>query len=77
MTGREAEAFQDLGEPYRQALGIDGTAGDAQDRPHPFIDVPGAGGCVACGLAEPYRQHHRPGIPTAAEIRKIVELPGR
>lgn len=49
--------FQNRGEPWRAALGIDGTAGDAQDVPHEFIpDSPG-GPCVVCGLAESYRKH--------------------
>jgi hypothetical protein len=49
--------FQDRGEELRQALGIDGTAGDAQDVNHPFTpDGPG-GPCLACGLAEPYKRH--------------------
>ena len=55
MSGQD---FQERGEPWRAALGIDGTAGDAQDVPHEFIpDSPG-GPCVACGLAESYRKHH-------------------
>lgn len=60
-----------LGELYRRALDIDGTAGDAQDIPHPYIEITGITGypgCVVCGLAESYRQHHKPGIPTAAEV---------
>ena len=49
--------FQDRGEPWRQMFGIDGTAGDAQDEPHPFVpDNPG-GPCVVCGLARSYRKH--------------------
>ena len=44
------------GEFYRWALGIDGTAGDAQDVPHLYIaDEDGV--CVVCGLAEGYRKH--------------------
>jgi Phage portal protein/ParB-like nuclease domain len=43
-----SEAFQDRGEPARQDLGIDGTAGDAQDIPHPFTPDH-AGTCIACG----------------------------
>lgn len=49
--------FQDRGEELRRALGIDGTAGDAQDTDHPFTpEVPG-GPCLACGLAGQYRRH--------------------
>ena len=66
--------FQDAGEAYRQALGIDGTAADAQDRPHPFIGVEAP--CIVCGLAESYSQHHKPGTPTAEEIRRRVEAIG-
>lgn len=49
--------FQDRGESYRQMFGIDGTAGDAQDRPHPFVPDDPGGPCVVCGLARPHRQH--------------------
>jgi 8-oxo-dGTP pyrophosphatase MutT (NUDIX family) len=44
--------FQDRGEASRQAAGIDGTAGDAQDAPHPFAPDAGGGSqaCVTCGL---------------------------
>ena len=53
--------FQDRGEPLRQALGIDGTAGDAQDVDHPFTPDGISGPCLACGLAQSYRRHiHRP-----------------
>jgi hypothetical protein len=50
--------FQDRGEAERQRLGIDGTAGDAQDVPHPYVPdgVPGSA-CVTCGLAQGYRKH--------------------
>lgn len=56
MTGGTMQDFQSQGEPYRQELGIDGTAGDAQDVPHPFV-ASSAGPCLVCGLAEPYRKH--------------------
>lgn len=49
--------FQDRGEPHRQRLGIDGTAGDAQDVPHPFVADAVYGACVVCGLARSYRKH--------------------
>ena len=52
--------FQDLGEAYRQELGIDGTAGDAQDIRHPYLPEPGGTSCLACGLAEPGSQHSGP-----------------
>jgi hypothetical protein len=53
----DMQDFQDRGEPWRAALGIDGTAGDAQDIQHEFIpDSPG-GPCVVCGLAQSYRRH--------------------
>jgi hypothetical protein len=56
MTNDE---FQDLGEPYRQALGIDGTAGDAMDIPHPYTPHERVGCCVVCGMAESFRAHHQ------------------
>jgi hypothetical protein len=53
----DMQDFQDRGEPIRQRLGIDGTAGDAQDVEHPFfLDEP-SGGCLVCGLARDYRKH--------------------
>lgn len=53
----DMQDFQDRGGPWRAALGIDGTAGDAQDVPHEFIpDTPG-GPCVVCGLAKSHRKH--------------------
>jgi hypothetical protein len=47
-----SEDFQDRGEPYRQQAGIDGTAGDAMDKPHPFTPDTGFDDsrCVTCGL---------------------------
>ncbi len=52
MTSRDhlADDFQGRGEAFRAALGIDGTAGDAQDVPHGFEDDPPTGACVVCGL---------------------------
>jgi hypothetical protein len=50
--------WQDAGESLRQQLGIDGTAGDAQDVPHPYSDIDGAYPyCVVCGLPRTYRKH--------------------
>jgi hypothetical protein len=40
---------EDDGEDQRQAAGIDGTAGDAQDVPHPYGGPPD-GTCPACGM---------------------------
>ena len=51
------EEFQDLGEPWRAMFGIDGTAGDAQDKRHPFVPLHAGGPCVVCGLARKYRKH--------------------
>jgi hypothetical protein len=50
--------FQDRGEQARQSLGIDGTAGDAQDIRHPSTPdgAPGSA-CVVCGLAQGYAKH--------------------
>lgn len=51
-------SFQERGEAARQRLGIDGTAGDAQDVPHPYTpDGPDGSACVVCGLARGYRKH--------------------
>jgi hypothetical protein len=53
----DMQHFQKRGELLRQALGIDGTAGDAQDVDHPFTpDVSGAS-CLVCGLAQSYKRH--------------------
>lgn len=49
--------FQDRGEPVRQRLGIDGTAGDAQDVEHPFVPDEPTGACLACGLVDSHRKH--------------------
>lgn len=49
--------FQARGEAARQAAGIDGTAGDAQDVLHRFtLDEP-TGACLLCGLDSSYRKH--------------------
>jgi hypothetical protein len=48
--------FQERGESERQRLGIDGTAGDAQDVPHPYVPD-GVDACLVCGLAQGYRKH--------------------
>jgi hypothetical protein len=53
----DMQDFQNRGEPLRQQLGIDGTAGDAQDVRHPFTRDPVLGCCLACGLAETARVH--------------------
>ena len=47
----ETQGFQDRGEQIREALGIDGTAADAQDVPHPYTPDMGLnpGVCGACG----------------------------
>jgi hypothetical protein len=50
--------FQDRGESERQRLGIDGTAGDAQDVPHPYVpDGEPGSACVVCGLGRRHRKH--------------------
>jgi 8-oxo-dGTP pyrophosphatase MutT (NUDIX family) len=51
-------AFQDRGEPVRQRYGIDGTAGDAQDRPHPFTRDGDYAWCVACGMPRSHPAHN-------------------
>lgn len=49
------------GEMARAALGIDGTAGDAQDIHHPFVPAPDSEACLVCGLNRAYRKHQDPG----------------
>lgn len=44
----------DIGEQVRQALGIDGTMGDAMDEAHPFV---GRGWCWVCGLSAASPKH--------------------
>ena len=54
------QEFQNVGETYRRDLGIDGTAGDAQDKPHPYTEdsrYPGV--CIVCGLAASYKKHQQ------------------
>lgn len=53
-VGKVSDAFQGQGEQTREAAGIDGTAGDAQDIPHPFIPAPrgNARACMMCGLSQ-------------------------
>ncbi len=44
------QEFENRGEPARQAYGIDGTSGDAQDVKHPYTPDPmNMALCVACG----------------------------
>ncbi len=49
--------FQDRGEQLRQSLGIDGTAGDAQDIDHPYTSDEPSTACLVCGLAPGYKRH--------------------
>lgn len=49
--------FQDRGEAARQAAGIDGTAGDAQDVRHRFVRDEPHPWCLLCGLNENWRKH--------------------
>lgn len=58
MPDEDAQDFQQRGEPYRQALGIDGTAGDAQDISHPFIPDGFFTWCVVCGLSQTWKKHN-------------------
>ena len=52
------QGFQQRGEAHRRELGIDGSAGDAQDVRHPFVVDEGFGPwCVICGLGENHRKH--------------------
>jgi len=53
----DMQDFQNRGESLRQQLGVDGTAGDAQDVPHPFTRDAELGCCLACGLAETAKVH--------------------
>ncbi len=54
----DMEAFQERGEPVRQRYGIDGTAGDAQDAPHPFTRDGDHAWCVACGMPRSHPAHN-------------------
>lgn len=49
--------FQDRGEPVRQRMGIDGTAGDAMDVPHRFERDGQADRCLACGMGHGFKAH--------------------
>lgn len=49
--------FQERGEAYRQELGIDGTAGDAQDVKHQYKQDGENQWCVACGLSRAASVH--------------------
>jgi 8-oxo-dGTP pyrophosphatase MutT (NUDIX family) len=67
------EAFQDRGEPVRRRFGIDGTAGDAQDAPHPF--TPDGGDerrCVACGLSPAATVHSGREKAAKAELEALA-----
>lgn len=56
MNNQDMADFQDSGEAARQRLGIDGTAGDAQDVRHPYTPA-GLACCAACGLSSSARIH--------------------
>lgn len=51
--------FQEDGETARRRIEMDGTAGDAQDAPHPAVPGGPGGSCLACGLAPGADVHHR------------------
>jgi alpha-D-ribose 1-methylphosphonate 5-phosphate C-P lyase len=53
----DMQDFQDAGERARRELGVDGTAGDAQDVNHPFTPQAPDDSCLVCGLAKSYRRH--------------------
>jgi hypothetical protein len=57
LQGRLDMDPQDEGEQDRQAAGIDGTMGDAQDVPHEFKPSTLHGACRMCGLAISARVH--------------------
>ncbi len=52
-----ASNFLERGEVWRRRFGIDGTAGDAQDVPHPYVHDPFSDSCVVCGCARQYAKH--------------------
>jgi hypothetical protein len=58
MTDSEMQDSQDRGEPYRQQLSIDGTAGDAQDISHPFTPDDQSTYCIVCGLSQTWKKHN-------------------
>lgn len=47
----------DEGASDRLYLEIDGSMGDAQDVPHPYVRSAHGQYCAVCGLAENYRKH--------------------
>lgn len=71
---RKSLDWQDRGEPERHRLGIDGTAGDAQDVPHPYA---GPGWCTACGLAATASVHDQTGTLAAAGLVVLAADTGR
>lgn len=63
--------WAERGERARQAMGIDGTAGDAQDVPHKFVSEGRHTACAACGLAEgawPHPQGSRDICPCGTPV---------
>lgn len=58
--GELMQAFQNAGEKARRQLSIDGTAGDAQDVPHGYVEAEWVPCCVACGLARKAEVHVQP-----------------
>ena len=72
-AGDSMEAFQDRGEPLREAAGIDGTAGDAQDVPHRFADD-GHRACGMCGLAFGADVHKAAGALDRAAMAELQAL---
>lgn len=55
-SGERSQEEQDAGEVARQAAGIDGTMGDAQDVVHEF-KAAADGACLLCGLDESMDRH--------------------
>lgn len=49
--------FQDRGDAARAAAGIDGTAGDAQDKPHRYQPDTPHTWCLLCGLGPAHNKH--------------------
>ena len=53
------EMVQEEGGQDRRFYGIDGTMGDAQDVPHPYVGSIYGEWCSLCGLNRSHRAHKR------------------
>jgi len=65
--------FQDRGDAARAAAGIDGTAGDAQDKHHAYVPDSPHTWCLLCGLGDDARVHQRHGAAVTDPIIDLTE----